>query len=121
MRPKPSECKPGSASKMWTNSRLAIGWRPSFLPLSRSSCAPGRGFGTFGTAGAGLRVPCHHIEMRPGDAGLDKLLEVECRGHRPGMRRFRNVVEIGDLAIDHLAIGPPQRHSPHRVVLGPGG
>src|SRR5438132_11733099 len=41
------------------------------------------GFGAFGPAGPALRVPRHHVEMRPGNVGLDKLLQVECRGHRP--------------------------------------
>jgi nickel/cobalt transporter (NicO) family protein len=76
------------------------------------------GFGALGAAGAALRVPRHDVEMSPGDPGLDEFLQVERGGHRTGMRRFRDVVDVGNLAVDHLAVRAPQRHAPHRVFLG---
>src|SRR6516165_5170022 len=75
------------------------------------------GFGAFGAAGAALCIPGHHIEMRPRDAWLNKFLKIECGSDRAGVRPFRHVIEVGDLAVDHLPVRPPQRHPPHRVRL----
>jgi predicted oxidoreductase len=62
--------------------------------------------GGFGAAGAALRVARHHVEIGPGDLPLDEFLKIERGGDRAGMRRFRHVVYVGQLAVDHLAVGP---------------
>jgi hypothetical protein len=51
--------------------------------VERAQCG---GFGAFGAAGAALRVPGHHVQMRPGNAGVDKFLQVERGGDGAGMR-----------------------------------
>ena len=39
----------------------------------------------------------------------------------PACGDFRDVVDVGDLAVDHLAVGTPQGHPPHRVFFRRGG
>src|SRR6266568_654472 len=63
--------------------------------------------GALGAAGAGAVVPCHHVEMRPEDVGIDEFLEIERGGDRAALRRFGDVVEIGDLAVEIAPIGSP--------------
>src|SRR5215831_17619388 len=58
----------------------------------RVKCAQRGRLRPFRAARAALRVPSHHVEMRPRSAGLDELLQVEGGGNRTGMRRFRDVV-----------------------------
>src|SRR6516164_7289209 len=100
MRP----CSTGHSTALTAGYRAARRFLTESLVDTGIQRAQRHGFGTFGAAGAALRVPCHPVEMRPRDIGLDKFLQVERRGHRTGIWRIRDVVEVGDLAVDHLAV-----------------
>ena len=63
----------------------------------------------------GLGVPGVNIEMGPGAARPDKTGEEQRRRHRAGEAAAPGVVEIGEAALDHRFIGPPQRHAPERI------
>src|SRR4051794_18232965 len=69
--------------------------------------AQGLRLGAFWTARPGTGIPGHHVDMCPGDARLDEFLHIQRRGDRAGMRSFRDVVEVGRLAVEQLAIRPP--------------
>src|SRR6516165_9106977 len=112
-----SPCSTGHSTALTAGYRAARRFLTESLVDIGIQRAERGGLCTFGAAGTALRVPGHHVEMRPGDVGLDEFLQIKGRGDRTGMRRFRDVVEVGDLAVDHLAVRTPQRHPPHRVFL----
>src|SRR5580704_2360953 len=63
--------------------------------------------GAFGPAGPALGVPRHRVDMRPCHPGLDEFLQIERRDDGAGIGRVGDIVEVGDLAVDHLAIAWP--------------
>src|SRR5690349_15111515 len=75
----------------------------------------------FGAAGASARVPGVGIDVGPGRFRRDEVSEIESGDHRAGEARLRDVVEVGDLAIEELAIGFPERQAPERIALGGAG
>src|ERR1700719_1684243 len=87
-------------------------------PLERSveGAQPQR-LGTFGPAGPSAQVPGVGVDVRPWRGRRDELGEVERRDDRTGEARLRNVVEVGDLAVEQLAVGLPERQAPERIVL----
>ena len=46
-----------------------------------------------------------------------ELVEIERGGDRAGEAAFGDVVDVGDRALEHLAIGLPQRQAPQRIAL----
>src|SRR5437879_13086177 len=101
------------SSRIWpsslaTRSLAPMGWRacgdsalssPEPAGDMGVERAQGLRLGAFGAARAVAGVPRHHIDMCPGYPGIDKFLQIERRGDRPGMRRFRHVVDVGHLAV----------------------
>src|SRR5262245_51637290 len=64
---------------------------------------------TLGAAGPSTRVPGEDVQVCPRDILRDELLEEQGPDHGAGLlRHCPDVVEVGDLAIELLAVGPPE-------------
>ena len=75
----------------------------------------------FGAAGPALGIPGVDVQMRPGPGLGDEPLEEQRGGDRAGEARLAGIVEIGDRAVDQLAIGAVQRQPPERLERRPPG
>src|SRR5262249_3654749 len=77
--------------------------------------------GALGTSGPSARVPGEDVEVSPRDAPRDELLEEQGPDAGAGLLGpGPDVVEIGDLPLEQLAVGPPEGHPPEGIGLGPG-
>src|SRR3546814_5627077 len=61
-------------------------------------------------------VPGHDVEMGPARGWADEVLQEQRGDDRPGIGAARDVVEVGDLAVETLAVGLVQGQAPYRVA-----
>ena len=74
-------------------------------------------FGAFRPAGLGGGRPGENVEMQPGWR-VDEAAQEQRGGDGAAMAAGADIVEVGHLGIEHRLVRPPQRHAPHRIVLG---
>src|SRR5690606_30057782 len=72
-------------------------------------------FAAFRASGAVALVPGEHVDMRPLRLLGDESLEIECGGDGAGESAFRDVVQVGHIAVEILPIAVPERQAPDRV------
>src|SRR4051795_1258900 len=73
------------------------------------------GFASLGTARLRTIAPGIGVEVSPADRIGYEALEEHRGDDAAGHGTVRSVGNIGDIALEHLVIGVPERHAPERV------
>src|ERR1700722_19247503 len=69
---------------------------------------------------AGFRIPGVDVEMRPGFGAVGEAPQEQRRRHRPRKGAAGSVVEVGEGALQHRIVGPPERQAPDWIAHADG-